>query len=102
MKPTLFITLAALAFAGVAAAQDRDGAGGPSSRTTTARPTSLRQACENDAQSLCAGTQARERSLCLLKNLERLSPACKAALDKTAPRQQTPTTQPPPKAPSGE
>lgn len=58
---------------------------------------SVRKACENDAQTLCAGKQERERSLCLLNNLEKVSPDCKKALGEPASRSR-PAQPPAPKS----
>jgi hypothetical protein len=99
MKPSLFAFAATLALAGVADAQT------PSAPRPGAPPMkeSVRRACENDAQTFCAGTQERERSLCLLNNLDRVSDSCKIALgtpqSPQTPRQQTPAPNPPPAGP---
>jgi hypothetical protein len=93
MKPSLIALTTTLALAGAADAQTRD----------TPRPgappmkESIRRACESDAQTFCAGTQERERSLCLLNNLDRVSDGCKTALGTPqTPRRQTPPPNPPP------
>jgi len=94
MKPSLF-ALAAIALAGAAEAQPQ---GNPRPGAPPMKE-SIRQACESDAQTLCAGTQERERSLCLLNNLDRVSDACKSALgtpqSPQTPRRQTPPPNPP-------
>ena len=101
MKPSLIALAATLALAGAAGAQTRDNArpGAPPMKE------SIRRACENDAQTFCGGTQERERSLCLLNNLDRVSDACKSALgtpQTPQPRQQTPPPNaPPPGRPPG-
>jgi hypothetical protein len=86
MKQRLFLTLAALVAATAAAAQTPSRPGAPPMRE------SVRKACGSDAQAVCAGKQERELSLCLLNNLDRLSPSCRDALGQ-------PTTQPQRSAP---
>jgi hypothetical protein len=97
MKPSLIAFAMTFVLAGVADAQT------PSAQRPGAPPMkeSVRRACENDAQTFCAGTQERERSLCLLNNLDRVSDSCKTALGtpQSPPRQQTPTPNPPPASP---
>jgi len=87
MKRSVILMLASLAaVAAVANAQTPSRPGAPPVRE------SVRKACANDAQTLCAGKQERERSLCLVNNLERLSPPCRDALS-----QPTASPRPPPK-----
>jgi len=102
MKTPLFIAAAALALASAALAQAPGGPpGGPAAPSPQMRP-NVRQACAHEAQTLCPGMQARERSFCLLDNLEKLNPECKAALGvvQTPPSrpgsQQEQPPQPPP------
>lgn len=87
MKWSLFLAISSLAVAGAAAAQAPARPGAPPMRE------SVRKACESDAQTVCAGKQERELSLCLLNNLQRLSPTCRDALGQ-------PTTSPQRPAPS--
>lgn len=96
MKPRLIAFAITFALAGVADAQTQGGSrpGAPPMKE------SIRRACENDAQTFCAGTQERERSLCLLNNLDRVSDSCKTALgtpqSPQTPRRQAPPPNPPP------
>jgi hypothetical protein len=96
MKPSLIAFAATLALAGAADAQTQ---GAPRPGAPPMKE-SVRRACETDAQTFCGGTQERERSLCLLNNLERVSDACKSALGTPqapqTPRRQTPPPNPPP------
>lgn len=91
MRWSLVVTLAGFAAAGTASAQTsvNPRPGAPPMRE------SVRKACENDAQAVCAGKQERELSLCLLHNLQRLSPSCRNALGEPA-TQRRPASQPPP------
>jgi hypothetical protein len=93
MKPSLVLTLMSLAVAGAAVAQTPGRPGAPPMRE------SVRKACEKDAQSVCAGKQERELSLCLLGNLQRLSTTCRDALGQPTAAQQRPPPQPAPKSP---
>lgn len=105
MKTPLFIAAAALALASAAHAQTPGAPGGPAASPSQMRP-NVRQACAHEAQTLCPGMQARERSFCLLDNLEKLNPECKAALgvvptppSRPASQQEAPA-QPPPQQPN--
>jgi len=107
MKTPLFIAAAAVALASAALAQAPGGPGGSAAPSPQMRP-NARQACAHEAQTLCPGMQARERSFCLLDNLEKLNPECKAALgvaqnppsrpgsQQEPPQQQQQAPQPPP------
>lgn len=83
MKLRIAITLAALAVAGSAFAQQPGGGGGgaPSPEMQAARQ-AMMQACAADAKSLCADKQGREMMMCLRDNADKTSAGCKDAMAK--------------------
>jgi hypothetical protein len=46
----------------------------------------LRSNCRSDAMSKCSGMRGQDALACLQKNVNSLSPACKAAVSKTLPK----------------
>jgi hypothetical protein len=86
MKIQIATTLAALALAGAAFAQQPGGGGGgggqaPSPEMQAARA-AMREACAADMQKLCADKQGREAFMCLRENADKVSQGCKDAQAK--------------------
>ena len=81
MKLQIATTLAALAIAGAAFAQQPGGGGGPSPEMQAARA-AMREACAADMQKLCEGKQGREAFMCMRDNADKASQACKDAMAK--------------------
>jgi hypothetical protein len=84
MKIQIATTIAALALAGAAFAQQPGGGGGgqaPSPEMQAARQ-AMREACAADMQKLCADKQGREAFMCLRENADKVSQGCKDAQAK--------------------
>jgi hypothetical protein len=83
MKIQIATTIAALALAGAAFAQQPGGGGGgaPSPELQAARQ-AMREACAADMQKLCPDKQGREAFMCLRENADKASQACKDAQAK--------------------
>jgi cytochrome c556 len=79
MKLTIALTVAALAFAGSAYAQQA-----PSPEMQAARE-AMMKACAADMKSMCDGKEGREAFMCLRENQEKLSQPCKDARAKLRP-----------------
>jgi hypothetical protein len=82
MKLQILTTLAALAVAGVAVAQ-QPGPGGPPSPEMQAAREAVMKACAADAKTLCDGKQGREMLMCLARdNADKVGAECKDAIAK--------------------
>jgi hypothetical protein len=87
MKLQLATTLAALALAGSAYAQQPGGGGGggggaPSPEMQAARQ-AMQQACAADMKTLCDGKEGREALMCIARdNADKASQGCKDAIAK--------------------
>jgi len=93
MKLRIALTLAALAAAGSAFAQQPpSGPGGsPPTPEMQAARQAMRQACAADVKTLCEGKEGREAMMCLRDNVEKVSAPCKDAMMKMrAARQAAP------------
>lgn len=60
----------------------------------------LRANCRGDATSKCSGLRGQEALACLQKNVNTLSPACKAAVSQTMPKPHSEVAPPAPAAPA--
>jgi hypothetical protein len=58
----------------------------------------LRANCRSDAMSKCSGMRGQDALACLQKNVNSLSPACKAAVSQTLPKPKSEAAPPPPAA----
>ena len=87
MKLRIATTLAALALAGAAFAQQPGGGGGqaPSPEMQAARQ-AMMQACSADMKTLCDGKQGREMMQCLRGSADKVSAPCKDAMSKMPQR----------------
>jgi hypothetical protein len=84
MKLQILTTLAALAVAGAAFAQQPAPApgGAPSPEMQAARA-AMQQACAADMKTLCDGKEGREAMMCLVRdNADKASQPCKDAIAK--------------------
>ena len=86
MKLTIATTVAALALAGAAFAQ-QPGPGGPGGGPAPtpemqAARQAMREACAADMKANCADKQGREAMQCMMQNQDKLSQGCKDAIGK--------------------
>ena len=95
MKLRIATTLAALALAGAALAQQPAGGGGgqsPSPEMQAARK-AMMEACAADMKTLCDGKTGREAFMCLRDNADKASAPCKDAMSKMPARRPAPAGQ---------
>ena len=88
MKLQILTTLAALAVAGAAFAQQP----APSPEMQAARE-AMTKACAADMKTLCDGKMGREMMMCMRENTEKVSAPCKDAMSKMPRRQPPPAGQ---------
>ncbi|RAK58880.1 hypothetical protein DJ021_03215 [Phenylobacterium hankyongense] len=80
MKIGMLVLLAALAGPGLASAQDAPH--GPETPEQLAVRAEVTKLCAADMQTICGGQTGRAGRACLDQNPTKVTPACKAALDK--------------------
>jgi hypothetical protein len=91
MKPRAVLLIAALAAAGLAAAQaPSEGAPSPERQAAHA---AVMKACDAEIKSLCADHHGREVMMCLRRNTDKLGAGCKDALSQL-PRHEPPAAPP--------
>jgi hypothetical protein len=86
MRSTPILFAAAVLAAGAAQAQRGPGEGRGPSPEMRAAFQAAREACADDAKSLCAGLERRELMMCLRGNAAKLSAPCKDAMSKLPQR----------------
>lgn len=95
MKIGMLVLLAALGGSGLAYAQDAQH--GPETPEQLAVRAEVTKVCAGDMQAICGGQTGRAGRTCLDQNPTKVTPVCKAALDKLpkAPAPATPATSKP-------